>query len=187
MRPQKIDDTQLIEGLMSVLQSKGFEGASLNDFAQATGLQKASLYHRFPGGKNEMAIMILQFVNTWIKDHIYLVLTEKGATTATKLQRVVQHIKQLYQNGEKSCILNALSLDSGLVILGDEISKAMRLWMEAFTALGVELGYTTTQAETKARQSLTFVQGGLVLAKGLGDPIYFHKALSDLKSLFVRE
>ena len=187
MRPQKIDDTQLTEALMSILQSKGFEGASLNDMAKATGLQKASLYHRFPGGKNEIAIMVLQFVHAWIKDHIYLVLTEKGVAPATKLQRAIQHIRQLYQNGEKSCILNALSLDSGLIVLGDEISKAMQLWIDAFTALGIEQGFTTAQAKARARQSLVLVQGSLVLAKGLGDPAHFHKALSDVKQLFTSE
>ncbi|MBV7529267.1 TetR/AcrR family transcriptional regulator [Chitinophaga sp. sic0106] len=187
MRPQKIDDASLIEGLMSVLQAKGFEGASLNDLAKATGLQKASLYHRFPGGKNEIAVMVLEFVYNWIKDNIYLVLTAKDAAPATKLQRAIQHIKELYQNGEKSCILNALSLDSGLVALGGGISKAMLLWIEAFTALGVEQGFTAAQAKAKAKQSLVLVQGSLVLSKGLNDPTYFHKALTDLKTLFTKE
>ncbi|MBO9727246.1 MAG: TetR/AcrR family transcriptional regulator [Chitinophaga sp.] len=187
MRPQKIDDAKLIEGLMSVLQSKGFEGASLNDLAKATGLQKASLYHRFPGGKNEIAVMVLEFVYTWIKDNIYLVLTEKGVAPATKLQRAIQHTKELYQNGEKSCILNALSLDSGLVAVGDQISKIMLLWMEAFTALGVEQGFTAAQAKAKARQSLVLVQGSLVLSKGLSDPSHFQKAMVDVKMLFTNE
>ncbi|MBC9911693.1 TetR/AcrR family transcriptional regulator [Chitinophaga varians] len=187
MRPQKIDDARLIAGLMSVLQSKGFEGASLNDLAQASGLQKASLYHRFPGGKNEIAMMVLRFVYEWIKDNLYLVLTEKDVAPATKLQRAIQHIRQLYHNGDKSCILNALSLDSGLVVLGDEIGKAMQLWIDAFTALGVEEGFTTAQAKAKARQSLILVQGSLVLARGLGDPSHFHKALTDLKLLFANE
>ena len=172
---------------MSVLQSKGFEGASLNDLAKATGLQKASLYHRFPGGKNEIAVIVLEFVYTWIKDNLYLVLTEKGVPPATKLQRAIQHIKELYQNGEKSCILNALSLDSGLVAVGDEISKVMLLWIEAFTALGVEQGFTNAQAKAKARQSLVLIQGSLVLSKGLKDPSHFHKALADLKMLFTHE
>lgn len=185
MRPQKIDDTRLIAALMSVLQSKGFEGASLNDLAKATGLQKASLYHRFPGGKNEIAIMVLRFVYTWINDHIYQVLTEKGVSPASKLQQAVQNIRQLYRNGEESCILNALSLDSGLVVLGDEISKAMQLWIDAFTALGIEQGFTTAQAKSRARQSLILVQGSLVLARGLGDPTHFNKALADLKQLFI--
>ncbi|SHL38232.1 transcriptional regulator, TetR family [Chitinophaga jiangningensis] len=184
MRPQKIDDTRLIEGLMSVLQSKGFEGASLNDLAQASGLQKASLYHRFPGGKNSIALMVLQFVNDWIKDHIYLVLTDKEVAPAKKLSRAVRNIRDLYQNGEKSCILNALSLDSGLVVVGDEIGKAMQLWIDAFTAFGIEQGFTPAQAKAKATQSLILVQGSLILAKGLGDPAYFHKAMSDLEKLF---
>jgi AcrR family transcriptional regulator len=187
MRPQKIDDASLVEGLMTVFQSKGFEGASLIDLANATGLQKASLYHRFPGGKNELAIIVLKTVNTWVNDHIYRVLTEKGPAPATKLQHAIKNIRQLYKNGEKSCILNALSLNSGLVVLDDEIGKAIHSWIDAFTAFALELGFTSAQAKAKARQSFILIQGSLVLAKGLGDPTHFQKTLADLKTLFLNE
>ena len=55
MRPQKTLDEDVLAGLTEVFQSKGYEAASLQDLARATGLKKASLYHRFPGGKKQMA------------------------------------------------------------------------------------------------------------------------------------
>jgi len=55
MRPQKVNNTELVKGLLNVFRSKGYDGASLNDLAVASGLQKASLYHRFPNGKKEIA------------------------------------------------------------------------------------------------------------------------------------
>ena len=56
MRPQKTLDEDVLAGLTEVFQSKGYEAASLQDLARATGLKKASLYHRFPGGKKQMAL-----------------------------------------------------------------------------------------------------------------------------------
>jgi len=57
MRPKKVLDETILKGLAEVFRSKGYEGASLKDLSEATGLKKASLYHRFPNGKSEMALV----------------------------------------------------------------------------------------------------------------------------------
>ncbi len=51
----KVTEEELLDRLTSVFRTHGFEGASLSLISKATGLQRASLYHRFPGGKEEMA------------------------------------------------------------------------------------------------------------------------------------
>jgi len=62
MRPQKVIDSDILKGLTKVFRSKGYEGANLSELAQATNLKKASLYHRFPGGKQEMAVTVLTHI-----------------------------------------------------------------------------------------------------------------------------
>ncbi|GAY11436.1 helix-turn-helix domain-containing protein [Pseudonocardia sp. N23] len=54
-RPPSIEEGKLIDVLVSVFRDKGFDGTAIADLAAATGLQGASLYHRFPDGKEEMA------------------------------------------------------------------------------------------------------------------------------------
>ncbi|MDH3644464.1 MAG: TetR/AcrR family transcriptional regulator, partial [Gammaproteobacteria bacterium] len=39
----------LEDQLVTVFKKRGYEGATLNQLADATGLSKASLYHHFPG------------------------------------------------------------------------------------------------------------------------------------------
>ena len=70
MRPQKVEDQALLLGLMAVLSAKGYDGASLNELAESSGLQKASLYHRFPAGKKEITSAVLNYVNEWVKKNI---------------------------------------------------------------------------------------------------------------------
>jgi len=55
MPSTKVNEEELLDRLTSVFRTHGFEGASLSLISKATGLQRASLYHRFPGGKEEMA------------------------------------------------------------------------------------------------------------------------------------
>ena len=53
--PRLVTDAQLVERLSALFRTAGYDGASIGDIALATGLQKSSLYHRFPGGKQQMA------------------------------------------------------------------------------------------------------------------------------------
>ncbi len=60
MPPSKVNENQLLDRLTGVFRLHGYEGASLSRIAKATGLQRASLYFRFPGGKEEMAEAVLR-------------------------------------------------------------------------------------------------------------------------------
>ena len=48
-----------LPALAEVFREHGFEGASLSLISERTGLGKGSLYHFFPGGKEEMAAAVL--------------------------------------------------------------------------------------------------------------------------------
>ena len=50
MPTTKVTDNQLLDKLTEVFRLYGYEGASLSRISKVTGLQRASLYHRFPGG-----------------------------------------------------------------------------------------------------------------------------------------
>ncbi|MCH8014302.1 MAG: helix-turn-helix transcriptional regulator, partial [Candidatus Dadabacteria bacterium] len=69
-RHKQIDNETLIRKLTQVFRDYGYEGASLTNLSKATGLKKASLYHRFPGGKEEMAIEVLNKAGKWIEENI---------------------------------------------------------------------------------------------------------------------
>ncbi len=51
---------ELISILDEVFRRRGYDGATLSVLSRACGLGKASLYHHFPGGKDEMADVLLQ-------------------------------------------------------------------------------------------------------------------------------
>src|SRR5260370_31624476 len=70
MRPAKVTDAQLYEDLAAVFRRKGYAGTSYSDIREATGLVKASLYHRFPGGKEEMVNAILRRVDRHFVDYL---------------------------------------------------------------------------------------------------------------------
>lgn len=184
MRPQKIDNTVLLERLSEVFRSKGYEGSSLNDLATSAGLKKASLYHRFPGGKEEIAAAVLQFTEAWGKKHVEDVIRDTKKPARQRLQDALQNIDILYAQGEKTCILRALSTDTGIDSLGELIQVTMQKWLDSFTFFAKDIGYTPEEATQKATQTLINIQGALIISKGLNDKRIFKNALHNLTTLY---
>lgn len=56
--------------IAEVFREFGFEGTSLSRITEKTALGKGSLYHFFPGGKEEMAGAVLAHVDAWFEREV---------------------------------------------------------------------------------------------------------------------
>lgn len=186
MRPQKVEHKKLMEGLLLVLRAKGYDGASLSDLATATGLKKASLYHRFPGGKQQMTEAVLEYVAQWVDHNVFAVLTDQQRPAHDRLQAALQSIDALYHRGKSICIFRALSTHTGLELFGQQIRTGMQKYIEAFTRLGTDLQLTTEQAQQAATQTLIDIQGALIVSKGLQQQELFGKTLEQISQRYLR-
>lgn len=186
MRPVKVEDKQLIEGLNRVFRTKGYEGASLNELAEGAGLKKASLYHRFPDGKKEIGSAVLQYSSEWLNANLYTVLIDRTITPANRLQIAISKISELYNQGNDTCILRALSMKTGLEIFGDDIKNEMTAWIQHFTKLGEDFGFDINKANQIAERVLVDVQGSLVVANAMADNSIFLKTLERIKDLYIK-
>ena len=54
--------TDYIPSLLQLFRQHGYDGATLSKISQVTGLGKASLYHHFPKGKDEMVQEVLAYL-----------------------------------------------------------------------------------------------------------------------------
>ncbi len=76
--------------LGEVFREHGFEGASLSVITARTGLGKGSLYHFFPGGKEEMGQAVLAHIDGWFETEVYAPLRDDAdprAASATCWRR----------------------------------------------------------------------------------------------------
>lgn len=170
---------------MSVLRAKGFDGATMNDLSEATGLKKASLYHRFPGGKKEIVEAVLNYTGEWGQTHIYQVLVDDSRTPEQRIALVLDNIRDLYHGGKSICILRALTMDSSLPFFGELIENSFRLWLSAFKQLGIDKGFTEDKAERLALDNLIRIQGSLVLSKALDTVAPFQQSLLEIEKHYM--
>jgi TetR/AcrR family transcriptional repressor of lmrAB and yxaGH operons len=180
----KVEPDLVLERLMHIFRSVGYDGASMAELASATGLKKASLYHRFPKGKAEMATAVLDHVVEWGDSQIFGVLfSEKPA--AERLDEALDSIYNFYEGGRLACILRALSHGTSAEIFKNRIADIFQRWITAFTHLATDLGHDSIAAERLGKSALITIQGSLILAQTLEKPALFKEALNDIKTDFL--
>ena len=179
MASPKIQKRELLDRLTEVFRIYGFEGASLSRISQATGLQRASLYHRFPGGKEEMAEAVLTSADNWFVSHILAPLSESG-TPAVRIKKMADRLHDFYGGGRHSCLLDSLSLDNKYDSLREHVKKSMTAWMGALIAVSEAAGLPSQMAQDRAEDALSRIQGSLVLARATKNTAPFERTLAEL-------
>ena len=182
----KIADSELLNRLTAVFQTHGYEGASLSKISDATGLQRASLYHRFPGGKAEMAEAVLNRAGEWLQVHVLKPLTESGPPEQ-RLSRMAQKLDEFYERGRKSCLLDALSFGVGAGGIRDHQKVLMEAWVEAIETMLRESGLPLRTARQRAEDAVIRIQGSLVMARVSGDALPFRRTLRSLPQDLLRK
>jgi len=164
---------------MSVFRRHGYQGASMSELANATGLGKSSLYHHFPGGKDDMALAVLDHVRQWLDEHVVKIAAGDG-TPKAKLAAITERLAAFYENGREPCLLGALAAGGARANLQAPLREAFQMLIAAFTALGIEGGAPKAKARLAAEDAVLRIQGALILSAGLDDPSPFRHVLERL-------
>ena len=162
--------------LAELFREHGYEGASLSLITERTGLGKGSLYHFFPGGKEEMAAAVLAEIDGWFEANIFRPLREATdpleAVTAT-----LDATEEYFRSGRRVCLVGVFALSDTRDRFALAISGYFAGWRDALTDALVRAGQPADLAE----EILAALQGGLVLARALDDPGTFQRAVARSK------
>ena len=178
MPVQKVPLETVVERLIETFRNCGFEGASLSKISESTGLVKASLYHHFPGGKEEMAGAVLRAVAGQFTSDVLAPLGEPGDPSA-RVHKVAQRLKRFYDGGSRPCLLNSLSLGTAGPVR-ETVKQVMDAWLDAFTAVAKESGAPAAEARRRAEDAIAAIEGSLLVARLRGDKRPFQRALDSL-------
>ncbi|MEI9979890.1 MAG: TetR/AcrR family transcriptional regulator [Edaphobacter sp.] len=186
MAHRMVSDEDFYDRALDLFRTYGFDGVSLQRLAEATGLEKASLYYRYPGGKDEIALAVAQGVVTWFQANVFDPLT--GDTPPKKRVVVVaDNLRTFYSGGKKSCITDVLSLPGGSDALRAGLKGAMQAWIKAFADIARERGFSPSAAKARAEEAILRIEGSLVLARVLGDNTNFERTMKLLPDLLTAE
>ncbi|HUL71703.1 MAG TPA: TetR/AcrR family transcriptional regulator [Vicinamibacterales bacterium] len=172
---------EMLDRLMALFRAKGFDGASLADISDSTGLGKSSLYHHFPGGKEEIATEVLAHLERGLEAAMFAPM-RSDEPPARKFDRMLEAIDRFYEGGRRACLLERLSASVDANRFKRPLGRAFRAWIDAVEALGVEAGVPRALARARAEDLVVRVEGALVVSSGTGDTRVFARTIRDLRA-----
>src|ERR1700744_4750905 len=151
MAHKTISDEEMMTRALELFRTYGFDGVSLKQLADSMGLEKASLYYRFPGGKNEIALAVVRAMDAGVRQNIFPVLAKQGVSPKRRWQLVCDELRQFYSGGTKSCTLDVMSIPDSTDAIREVLQKTLQDWTDAFAQVALYAGLTSVQAKARTK------------------------------------
>jgi len=163
-----------------VFRAHGYEGASLALISEATGLRKGSLYHFFPGGKQQMAAEVLAEIDHWFEVNIFAPLRD-GEDASRAVTAMIKNTDAYFRSGNRVCLVGVLALGAARDTFAAQVNDYFARWQDALAASLRRSGLGAGEARRRAEDAMLVIQGALVLARARNNAKIFSRAMADLE------
>lgn len=180
MTDRSVAKDTLLPALAETFRRHGYDGASLTTLARATGLQKASLYHHFPGGKQAMAEAVLDAVAARFEAAIFAPLAGPEALPE-RLTAMLHALDAEFEGGASPGLFALLAEGPHRDLFAVHIAKFYGRWISSLGTAFAESGLSLEESVRRAADVVTAIEGAMVLSRGLGDCGPFHRVLRHLE------
>jgi TetR/AcrR family transcriptional repressor of nem operon len=161
---------KIIEAAAPIFNKSGYEGSSLNDLMEATGLKKGGIYRHF-SSKEELAVEVFDY--TWDASwSARLVNVDEKTNGIEKLKQLIANFIDHRSPVAGGCpILNtAIDADDGNPVLRARVAKALRSWLSRLQVIveqAREQGETRpgVDAKTVATLIVASLEGALMMSR----------------------
>jgi len=168
----KISQEEAITRIAEVFRCHGYEGTSLSMISEATGLGRASLYHRFPGGKEDMALGVLKLIQQQLESEVLVPLRNPGEPRH-RVEEWAESVSTLYSGGRSKCLLGVLSLGGSSDRFAAQLGRAFSTWIDALAPVLIESGIAPSEALCRSKDAVSMIQGALIVSRSLNEVGYF--------------
>ena len=167
--------------LAEVFRNYGFEGASLARISEGTKLGKGSIYHFFPGGKEEMASAVLAQIDDWFRRNVFEPLRQ-GADAERGIAAMFDEVGRYFLSGRKVCLVGVFALGNERDRFADKVRDYFAAWIDALAAALVRAGHDGAEANALAEEAVGGIQGALVLSRAFDRTEVFTATLDRLRA-----
>lgn len=173
---------RLLEAALLLFRQRGFHGVAVSDVLQAAGAPKGCLYHHFPGGKEQMAVAVIEEVAAQV---VALLAAEPKTTTAAQaLARFGDRLQRWMQSTSRAPGSGACALIASFAAEGETAPAVAAAAKAAYQQIAGVLsrrlqseGLDEPRAQRTALLVISTIEGAGLVSQALGDPSLFTAAL----------
>ena len=172
--------TDALPALAEVFREHGYEGASVSLISRATGLGKGSLYHFFPGGKEEMASTVLAEIGGWFEANVFAPLRDADEPEVA-ITAMFNAVSAYFRSGQRVCLVGALALGDTRDRFAEAVRGYFARWVDALAGALARGGRPREAAVASAEEAVAGIQGAIVLARALARTEIFERTVERLR------
>jgi TetR/AcrR family transcriptional regulator, lmrAB and yxaGH operons repressor len=178
----------LIETAGTLFRRQGYAATGLNQILEEASVKAGSLYHHFPGGKQELAAAVVESAGSAIER-----LLRRGLAADVPVETVVGRWVDLLVDGlaadcRDGCPVEPIATESvhasELVRLAS--ARAFDGWCAAIAERLRSDGRDATRADEDALAVVSIIEGALVLSRTTGDARALWAAKAGAQALLRR-
>lgn len=155
---------RMIQETVAALARKGLQGASFSEVLAASGAPRGSLYHHFPGGKDELVLRAMDAAGAWA-------LATLGGHRGQPAEEVAAAFIGLWRfvlsrsDFSAGCAIAAVTVAAQQPDQLDRAAALFRAWKTELASLLAASGVEAVRAESLATLLIASCEGAVVLAR----------------------
>jgi len=157
----------MIDHTVVLLAKKGLQGASFTELLQASGAPRGSLYHHFPGGKDELVLAAMDAASQRAAS---LLEPLRGQPADKVAERFIAFWRAVLTHSglEAGCAVLAVTVASDAPELRERAGQIFRIWRSLLASLLHDGGVPIERADGLATTLIAACEGAVALARAEG-------------------
>jgi len=155
---------RMVEGAMALLARRGLQATSFSEVLSATGAPRGSLYHHFPGGKDQLVAAAVDCAGAVLTDALEPVAGAPAEVVVARFLAIWRAVLTRSQC-EAGCAVLAVTVATDSAELLSHATAVFRAWRERLTDLLREGGLSSAEARSFATVLIASVEGAVVLSR----------------------
>ena len=155
---------RMVASAVNLLARRGLQSTSFSEVLEDSGAPRGSVYHHFPGGKDQMIGSALDAAG----DRAIELLDRKAGASAEEIATWFLHIwREVLVRGkfEAGCAVLAVAVAADSPELLDQTARVFRTWRRRLAELLEQGGLGTADAARFAAVLVASSEGAVVLAR----------------------
>jgi TetR/AcrR family transcriptional repressor of lmrAB and yxaGH operons len=159
---------RMVEGAIQLLATRGVHGASLLKVLEHTGAPRGSVYHHFPGGKQELILAALDLTG---QRHDRFVEAFRGTSAAEITAGYLELWRRILVGSglESGCPILAVTVSVPAGPLLDRAGEIFRTSQRHLVDLYEEVGVLRSAADRFVKFLMASAEGAVVLSRAQQD------------------
>lgn len=155
---------QMVDGAMALLGRRGLQATSFTEVLAATGAPRGSLYHHFPGGKDQLVAAAVDRAGEVLDSAMEAVAGQPAQAVVARFLAIWRAVLTRSEC-EAGCAVLAVTVAAGSAELLSHATAVFRAWRERLADQLRQGGVPAAKARSFAMVLIAAAEGAVVLSR----------------------